>query len=512
MGIRTFAAIDVGSYELTLKIFEFSGKHNMREIDCVSKRLDLGSDTYATGKIGNEKMDELCRTLKDFSDIMKAYKVENYRAYGTSAIRETENTTIVQDRIAQRTGIKVEILNNSEQRFMDYKSVASKGESFRKIIEEKTAILDIGGGSIQLSLFDNDTLVSTQNVRLGVLRIQDYLNRFDVKGSQMEEVIYEMAMARLDTYEKLYLKDRGIQNLIIVDDYLSPWAVKKNGGDSARAVLDAESFGRVFEVLRSQNPVKIATAMDIPQERIPLVFISAVLIKCIAELMGVKRIWTPGVTLCDGIAYEYAEKIRMFRGEHDFEEDIIACAFNISKRYMVSRKRSETLDNITTTIFDSLRRVHGLGKRERLCLRLAAILHDCGKYISLVDTGETSYQIIMATEIIGLSQQEREIVANVVRFNHSRFVYDVQRIGSLEREAFLVVAKLTAILRLASCLDRSHKQKLKGLRALLKDAQLVLTVDTQEDVTLEKGFVEANGDFFKEVFSVEPVLKQRKTF
>ena len=79
-----------------------------------------------------------------------------------------------------------------------------------------------------MSLFDNDTLVSTQNVRLGVLRIQDYLNRFDVKGSQMEEVIYEMAMARLDTYEKLYLKDRGIQNLIIVDDYLSPWAVKKN--------------------------------------------------------------------------------------------------------------------------------------------------------------------------------------------------------------------------------------------------------------------------------------------
>ena len=128
MGIRTFAAIDVGSYELTLKIFEFSGKDNMREIDCVSKRLDLGSDTYAMGKIGNEKMDELCRTLKDFSDIMKAYKVENYRAYGTSAIRETENTTIVQDRIAQRTGIKVEILNNSEQRFMDYKSVASKGD------------------------------------------------------------------------------------------------------------------------------------------------------------------------------------------------------------------------------------------------------------------------------------------------------------------------------------------------------------------------------------------------
>lgn len=512
MSIRTFAAIDVGSYELTIKIFEFSGKDSMREIDCVSKRLDLGSDTYAMGKISNEKMEELCRTLKDFSDIMKAYKVENYKAYGTSAIRETENTTIVQDRIAQRTGIRVEILNNSEQRFMDYKSVASKGESFRKIIEEKTAILDIGGGSIQLSLFDKDTLVSTQNVRLGVLRIQDYLNRFSVKSSQMEDVIYEIAMARLDTYEKLYLKDTGIQNLIIVDDYLSPWAVKKSGGDSEKAVLDAEDFDTIFEVLRSQNPVRIAAAMDISQDRVPLVFISAALIKCIAELMGVKRIWAPGVTLCDGIAYEYAEKIKMFRGEHDFEEDIVACAFNISKRYMVNRKRSEILDNIATTIFDSIRKVHGLGRRERLYLRLAAILHDCGKYISLVDTGENSYQIIMATEIIGLSPKEREIVANVVRFNYSRFVYDVQRISSLEREHFLVVAKLTAILRLASCLDRSHKQKLKGLRAAFKDGQLILTVDTQEDITLEKGFVETNADFFKEVFSVEPVLKQRKLF
>ncbi len=512
MNIRTFAAIDVGSYELTIKIFEFSGKDNMREIDCVSRRLDLGSDTYARGKISNEKMDELCRTLKDFSDIMRTYKVKEYKAYGTSAIRETENTTIVQDQIAQRTGIIVETLGNSEQRFLDYKSVASKGETFRKIIEEKTAILDIGGGSIQLSLFDNDTLVSTQNLRLGVLRLQDYLNRFAVKGSQKEELINEMAMARLDTYKRLYVKDKEIRNLIVVDDYLSPWAVRKREAAGGKEYLETSDFDKLFEVLHSHNPVQIARAMAIPEERIGLVFISAVLIKYIAELLGIQRIWVPGVTLCDGIAYEYAEKIRMFGGEHDFDEDIIACAMNTSKRYMGSRKRSEALENFTTAIFDSMKRVHGLGKRERLYLRLAVILHDCGKYISMVNIGETSFQIVMATEIIGLSDKEREIVANVVRFNHSRFVYDGQGMGSMSRESFLVVAKLTAILRLANSLDRSHKQKLKSLKASLKENQLILTVDTQEDLTLERGFFESNSDFFQEVFSVEPVLKQRKKF
>ena len=514
MNVRTFAAIDVGSYELTMKIFEFSGRDTMKEIDCVSKRLDLGSDTYAMGKISNEKMDELCRTLKDFSDIMKTYRVRDYKAYGTSAIRETENTTIVQDQIAQRTGIRVEVLGNAEQRFLDYKSAASKGDSFRKIIEEKTAILDIGGGSIQLSLFDKDTLVSTQNLRLGVLRLQEYLNRFAVKSSRTEELINEMAMARLDTYKKLYLKDKEIRNLIVIDDYLSPWAVRKREAGKGKEFLETADFERLFEVLHSKNPVQIARAMEISEERIPLVFISAVLIKYIAELIGIQRIWVPGVTLCDGIAYEYAEKIRMFGGEHDFEEDIIACAVNISKRYMGNRKRSDVLEKFTTIIFDSMRKVHGLGKRERLYLRLAVILHECGKYISLVDIGETSFQIVMSTEIIGISRQEREIVANIVRFNHSRFVYDGQQegMGSMNREAFLVVAKLTAILRLANSLDRSHKQKFGGLKAALKENQVVLTVDTQEDITLEKGFFEANSDFFKEVFSVEPVLKQKKIF
>ena len=514
MSVRTFAAIDVGSFELSMKIFEFSAKNSMREIDCIRQRLDLGSDTYANGKISKEKLDELCRALREFSGIMRAYKVDAYKAYGTSAVRETENFTIVQDQVEQRTGIKVEILSNSEQRFLNYKAIALKGEIFRRIIEERTAIVDIGGGSIQLSLFDNDTLVSTQNLRLGVLRLQEHLNHLNAKRAQVANLIDEMASAQLSTYKKLYLKDRVIQNIIIVDDYISPWAVKKLGR-SGQPMTDTKEFEGLLETLKNKSSSEISVAMDIPEEKVPLVLISALLTKRIAELMGAEKIWAPGVTLCDGIAYEYAEKMKLFKGEHDFEKDITACAVNISKRYQGSRKRAETLEKITTTIFDSMKRVHGLGKRERLYLQIAAILHDCGKYISMVNIGETSYNIIMSTEIIGLSHLEREIVANVVRFNHSPFLYYGQiQAGrsTLDKESYLIVAKLTAILRLANSLDRSHKQKLGSIKASLRENQLILTVDTLEDITLEKGFFEWRADFFREGFSVTPVLKQRKNF
>lgn len=514
MSVRTFAAIDVGSFELSMKIFEFSGKNNMREIDSIKQRIDLGTDTYAHGKVCNEKMDELCRALKEFADIMRAYKVEAYKAYGTSAIRETENSVIIRDQIEQRTGIHVDILSNSEQRFLDYKSVASRGESFRKIIENKAAIVDIGGGSIQISLFDNDTLVSTHNLRLGVLRMQEILTHLNVGSTRMENAIDELATAQLSTYKKLYLKDREIKSIILVDDYISPWAMRKTNQEGMKAMLPADAFDELLHQLRTRSITEIAVDMNIPEEKVPLVLISAVITKRIVSLMGAEQIWAPGVTLCDGIAYEYAEKIKMFREEHDFEKDIIACAMNISKRYMGSKKRAETLEKITTTIFDSMKKVHGLGKREKLYLRLAAILHDCGKYISMMNIGETSYNIVMATEIIGLSHVEREIVANVVRFNHSSFVYYSQihsGVTGLDRDTYLIAAKLTAILRLANSLDRSHKQKLKGLKAALKENDLILTVDTEEDISLEKGFFETATDFFQEVFSVRPILKQKKS-
>ena len=63
MAVKLFAAIDVGSYELTMKIFEISSKSGIKEIDCINHRLALGVDSYKTGKLSREKMDELCDTV-----------------------------------------------------------------------------------------------------------------------------------------------------------------------------------------------------------------------------------------------------------------------------------------------------------------------------------------------------------------------------------------------------------------------------------------------------------------
>ena len=514
MAITTFAAIDIGSYDLEMKIFEMSGKGGMKQVDDIRYRLDLGSDTYAEGKVSYEAVNELCGILKEFQNIMRSYKVSDYKAYGTSAVRETKNTKILLDQIRQRTGIRIDVLSNSEQRFMDYKSIASRTEDFDKIMEKGTAIVDIGGGSIQISLFEKGSLISTQNMRLGVLRLQERLTHLDAASSKIEGLIDEIATAQLSVFKKMYLKDCRIENIIVVDDYLSVILQNPAITGERPGMIDADQYMSFLESVQSRTLLEIAGTLNIPRENALLLFISAVLVKRIVKMMDASLLWVPGVTLCDGIAYEYAEQHKIFKVEHDFEQDILSSAENISKRYMGSKKRGETLERIALTIFDSMKRIHGLGKRERLLLQLAARLHDCGKYISMVNLGECSYNIIMSTEIIGLSHKEREIVANVVKYNHLPFVYYYNADGRslLDEDAYLVVAKLTALLRVANGLDRSHKQKFKDVKTVVKDGQLVIQVDTAADITLERGLFTRRADFFEEVYSIRPVIRQKKSF
>ena len=507
-----FAAIDVGSYMLHLKVFQFLPSNSMKEVDSIRYGIDLGTETFATGKLSSAKVAELCKVLSDFSSIMKSYGVTQYVAYGTSAIRETKNTTVLLDLIEQRTGIKIDILSNSRQRFLTYKSVASLGEDFNRFLQKGTVIMDIGGGSIQLSVFENDTLVATQNMKLGVLRLQERLHVLTSTSVKYETLLDEMIDSQFEVFKKLYLKDRQIENIIIVDDHVSILMQKKLLGGEKAGYIDNKTFEQFYSSLHSDSMSEKQKRYGLDEAGVNKMQISAALIEKAVKLTAANLLWAPGITMCDGMGYEYGENHRLLKRSHDFEEDIIACAKNISKRYRGSVKREETLETITMHIFDCLKKKSGLTGRDRLLLRIAAILHDCGKYISLYNLAECSYNIIISTEIIGLSHEEREIVADVVRFNHMDFE-SYEEIASsqlISGEQYLRIAKLTAILRVANGLDRSHKQKFKDIKVSVKDKDFIINVHTNKDITLEKGLLKERANFFEEVFFLKPVIKQQK--
>lgn len=508
-GIRRFAAIEVGSYDIEMKIYEISQRYGIREIDDIRHVTELGRETYAHGRISFEMTEEICEVLGRYNEIMKGYEVQDYRAKATSAVREAKNALIILDRIRVRTGLEVKILSNSEQRFLCYKAIASRENEFNQIISKPTAIVDVGSGSLQLSLFDKDALISTQNMRLGALRIREMLPAVNIGRVQMENLVEELIDNDLDTFRRLFLQKREIKNIIAVGDYVTYFfnATRSNSG---RDYMNREQFMELYRTLKGSTPEQLAGKLGIAAENASLILPCMMAYKRLIEMTATDLIWIPGVTLCDGIAASYAEKHVKLSFAHDFSKDIVIASRNIAKRYLGNVGHTEVLEECALGIYDIMKKYHGLGKRERILLQIAAILHDCGKYVSMNQSSDASYNIIMATEIIGLSHSERETVANIVRYNNREFDYSAREDKSMTGGMYMTVAKLTAILRIANAMDRSHKQKFHDFKMALRDDELIITADTMEDISLEKALFRQKADFFEEMYGIRPVIKRKK--
>lgn len=520
MASHLFAAIDVGSFELELGIYEVSGKNKIKRIDQVRHVIALGSETYHTGKISYEMVEELCQVLGGFARIMKSYKITEYSAYATSAMREAKNSQIVIDQIRVRTGIEVRMISNSELRFLSYKAIAAKDEEFDKNIQKGTAIVDAGFGSMQVSLFDENLLVSTANLPLGVLRIRGILNDVNTTVDRTADVIGEMVTNELHRYEKMYLENRQVKHLIAIGDNI-PYLFRNTDGGKAPTRVSREEFDEMYERLCRMNIAQMEEELGMSAEYALLLLPSAIILKKFMEMTGAEMIWIPGVRLCDGIAAEYCADRKLIKFKHNFDADIISTSRNMAKRYRCRTPHAELVEVYALKIFDTMKRYHGMGGRERLLLQIAVIIHACGKFISVRNAGECSYNIIMSTEIIGLSHLEREIIANVLRYNSRDFDYNEIKLeaefGNISgryrssKDVTILIAKLTAILRLADSMDHAHKQSMKDCKMAVKDGKLVISTDYHGDLTLDAISFERKAPFFEEIFGIRPVLKRKRS-
>ncbi len=125
--------------------------------------------------------------------------------------------------------------------------------------------------------------------------------------------------------------------------------------------------------------------------------------------------------------------------------------------------------------------------------------------------GFHSYSIIMSTEIMGLSHKEREEIANIVKYNSIPLPDYRELHGETGDGEYMTIAKLVAILKVANAMDRSHKQKASAYNIVIKDKQLVITIDTLYDLALERGLFDDKAEFFLRVYGIKPVLKQKRS-
>ncbi len=514
--VRTFAAISVDPYQVELGIYEMSPENGIHRSDHVQHTIGVGVETYSEGKITYEQLEEMCEVLIDFSRIMKEYQTIDYRAYAAAALRDAVNAGIVLDQIHVRTGIEVRIISDSELRFINYKAIAAAEEDFQSSIHTGTVVATVGFGSTQLSLFDKDRLISTQTLHLGVMELCDMAISANTTAREEHELIIEMIDNELVAFRKMYLKDRVIRHMIAAGD---PILSVINHLGAGELHLSAAQFQRFYDRIREMSGEQIEDEFELSSQNAALLYPTVAVFKRIMDLTGAEDLWFPGTGMTDAIAAKYAEEQGILLFSHNFDNDIIGTCRNMAKRFKCYMPHIQAVERLGLQVFDTLIKYHGLGPRERLLLQLAADLHEIGRFVTMRDESDCAYNMIMEAEIIGLSHMEKEIVANVVRYYNQDFNYEDTRIKATtdwdERltstdNLDMTVAKLTAMLRLADAMDRGSKNKLNNCQMSVKGKEFVITTNFGGDVTLEKLAIDESADFFREIFGIRPVLRQKK--
>ena len=332
MAIHTFAAIYIGSYEVSLKIFEISARKNIRKIDYIRSRIELGRDAYSRGVIGYELVEALCDTLEQFTKIMKEYQVDGYEAYAAAALRDVSNELFILDQIRIRTGLTVHVLSNSEHRFISYKSVAMRSE-FEEMIKTGAAVVDVGGGGMQITIFSKGKVITTQHLGLGTIRMQEQLAKKSCSLEQYELQIEELVEKELNVFMAMFTEQVKVKNLIIIGDYIMEVAGKVTGKKHEN-LMETNDFLAFLDDLDKKTVEQISEELNLSNENDSLIIPYMIIFKCMARKMKAEKIWAPGVIVSDGIAYDYAQKHKLCKPVHDFDADVISAARNLSARYM----------------------------------------------------------------------------------------------------------------------------------------------------------------------------------
>ncbi len=505
---RLFSIIHIGSEQVTLQISEFSDFSDLRVIEKTSKEVFLGEETFKTGRISFTTSGQLCSLLKGYKRLLNDYGVKEYRVIATTALREAENQHYIVDQVRIRTGFDLEVVDMLQEIFFKYAALYHiiRKHAIEKP-EEALLFVDISSGGLGFTLLKNGIIHYQQNIHIGAVRIKESFDKNQRESihfhQALSEYIYsaiEPVRTELAQHTINYIVTSGNENHLLLQ-------MLGHAMPDPIALVGRDEFLSLYETVRTLNLPQLMKTFHLGENKAEMALPTIVLYNQILALTNAPEIIFPDAQLVDGVTLLHAaEKV-----EDPFvsilEQQVLSLARNIGAKYKYGVAHSLAVEVISLKIFDAMNSLHGLPRRDRFILQVSAILHDIGKFVNLRRHYFFSYRLIFSSDIIGFTEREKEVIANIAHYHSKGTPSDLDgNFSRLDRLERVKVAKLASMIRIADSIDRSHRQKATSCEVRLHGDNLEITVSPREDFSLEQWTFDDKADFFEHVHGVRPIL------
>ncbi|HET9870754.1 MAG TPA: Ppx/GppA phosphatase family protein, partial [bacterium] len=460
----------------------------------------LGQDVFTKGSISRETTQRAVEAFQHFREVLEQHQVARVRAVGTSALREARNRDAFLKKIAQTSGLELRTIGSEEEALLVYLAVSKKIP-----LEGKTAMLiDIGGGSVEVTLARNAKILATESFKMGAVRLMQVLERKRYGEKKFNLMLQEYVEAARKRFNQ---KLAGQKTDICVGTGGNLDALSDLKGQLLKAPDTAFVTLRELDLLIAKLQ-KLSTEerilkLRLRPDRADVILPAAIVLREIMKVGRASRVYVPHVGVKEGILIDMVSEL--LSGKPPLHRDeVMAAARQLGKKYDYDEPHAQQVARLSLDLFEKTKKLHRLGDDNRLLLEAAATVHDIGQFVNYAAHHKHSYYLITSSQIMGLSAHQVELVANIARY-HRKAVpllkHDSYR--ALDPKDRLLVCKLAAILRIADAMDHEHACKVKDFGAQYKRPHFSVTLRGHDDLLLEKWSLLKKCDLFEKTFKVK---------
>jgi exopolyphosphatase/guanosine-5'-triphosphate,3'-diphosphate pyrophosphatase len=521
----TFAAVDIGSNSCRLKIAKVVA-HHLRTLHEDREVTRLGASVFESGLISPEAMAATIQALKRFQRAVQDHGVDKIRVVATAAMRDARNAAAFQAWVKAETGWTAEIISGLEEGrlihlgVMSGPEIAGQGAATAHSLGGRVLLVDVGGGSCEITLSEKKRIKDTISVPLGAVRLTEEFLTDDPPSQE--------GLARLRRWIQRELRraHRKIQPAGV------SWMIGTSG--TAAALSDAcgqagkpasqragkpasgrtastglaitKDVRRLATKLAKMTLAEREAVQGIGPRRAEIIVAGAEVFAELLESFALAGFRYSPLGLRDGIlAQMLAEQDARAKAHREFEHERWESVLATAQRYGVDPKKAEPVRAHALQLYRDLKALHELPDEYENWLAAAAVLQDIGKFINHQGHHRHTQYIVSSSEIYGYTQVQRTIVSAIARYlGKSRPQPGDRALRNIPGEEHRHVRRAVVLLRLAVALNQDRASDVLRVRAKVYPKRVYLEVEPgRTGAELELWSLRKEADYFREVFGRE---------
>lgn len=500
------AVIHFGATSVTLLIGERLPPKGFVVMDYLEKPLPLARDIFRGGMVSRSVMEQAATILREYRQTLIEYAVSpaSVRCFTTNILAEATNHEIFLNRMQVAGNTRVELIDDGDMTRLIYQTTVRLLKSNPEIADANTLVSHIGPGNTRALHFEKGRINAYSSYRLGIFRTQEAVASNESESKPQLIHIEEQIRGVVDHLATDFSQAAVDYHVAIGAEIqcVAPLIVKPKQGASFITLNELEKFTENLASMSADEMVRLLHLNYTGSE--------GVVAALQTNLALAKRFNDKVIVVPEG---DFQRDLLMDLLSNNpqtktFQEEVLQAAREVAKKFKTDHKHAEHVARFAQQIFRELQDLHNLDPKYELLLRVAAILHETGMFVSPREHHKHSLYLILHSEIFGLSAKDRTLVALLARY-HRRYNPDANHphFSELAREDRMTVIKLAAILRVADALDRSHSQRIKHIQIKRLDDEFIIETPGLDDPTVEQLAIDAKCDIFQEIYGYEILLR-----